>query len=68
MDHRCRAQIKSQLEANRVEMENLSNDEKQLKASLSQYQNRLNLTPVREQQLTGILAITTCRNWIIRTW
>jgi hypothetical protein len=56
------------LEANRVEMENLSNDEKQLKASLSQYQNRLNLTPVREQQLTGILAITTCRNWIIRTW
>jgi polysaccharide biosynthesis transport protein len=49
------AQIKSQLEANRVEMENLSNDEKQLKASLAQYQNRLNLTPVREQQLTGIL-------------
>jgi len=49
------AQIKSQLEANRVEMENLSNDEKQLKASLAQYQSRLNLTPVREQQLTGIL-------------
>jgi hypothetical protein len=55
MDQPAVAQIKSQLEANRVEMENLSNDEKQLKASLSQYQNRLNLTPVREQQLTGIL-------------
>jgi len=46
--------VRSQLEANRVEIGNLLKDEKQLKASLSQYQSRLNLTPVREQQLMGI--------------
>jgi polysaccharide chain length determinant protein (PEP-CTERM system associated) len=49
------AQLKSQLEANRLETENLSKDERQLKASIAQYQNRLNLTPIREQQLAGIL-------------
>jgi polysaccharide chain length determinant protein (PEP-CTERM system associated) len=49
------AQLKSQLEANRLEIENLTKDEKQQKASIAQYQSRLNLTPVREQQLAGIL-------------
>ena len=49
------AQVKSQLEANRLEIDNLLKDEKQLKASLTQYQSRLNLTPVREQQLAGIV-------------
>ena len=49
------AQLKSQLEANRLEIQNLSKDEKQLKASIAQYQSRLNLTPMREQQLAGIL-------------
>jgi len=49
------AQVRSQLEANRVEIENLSKDEKQQDAAISQYQSRLNLTPVREQQLSGIL-------------
>ncbi len=49
------AQVKSQLEANRLEIENLSKDEKQIRASISEYQSRLNLTPVREQELTGIL-------------
>ena len=48
------AQVKSQLEANRLEVDNLLKDEKQLRASLTQYQNRLNLTPVREQQLTSL--------------
>ena len=42
------------MEANRLEIENLLRDEKQLKASLAQYQSRLNLTPVREQQLLGL--------------
>jgi succinoglycan biosynthesis transport protein ExoP len=55
LDNPAMAQVKSQLEANRVEMENLLKDEKQLKASLAEYQNRLNLTPVREQQLTSLL-------------
>ena len=49
------SQVKSQLEANRLEIENLSKDEKHLRAVLSQYQNRLNVTPIREQQLAGIL-------------
>jgi polysaccharide chain length determinant protein (PEP-CTERM system associated) len=48
------AQTKSQLEANRVEMENLAKDEARLKSALEQYQQRLNQTPVREQQLSGI--------------
>ena len=48
------AQVRSQMEANRLEIENLLRDEKQLKASLAQYQSRLNLTPVREQQLLGL--------------
>ena len=49
------AQLRSQLEANRLEIANLSKDETQQKAIVSQYQKRLNLTPVREQQLSGIL-------------
>jgi polysaccharide chain length determinant protein (PEP-CTERM system associated) len=55
VDEPAVAQIKSQLEANRLEMENLSKDEAKFKAGLVQYEKRLNLTPVREQQLTGIL-------------
>ncbi len=33
----------------------MARDEKQVKAEISQYQERLNLTPVREQQLAGLL-------------
>ena len=43
------------MESNRLAIENLTKDEKQLKASIQQYQVRLNQTPVREQQLAGIL-------------
>jgi polysaccharide chain length determinant protein (PEP-CTERM system associated) len=49
------AQVKSQLEANRVEMENLTKDANQLKEKIARYQERLNATPVREQQLAGML-------------
>ena len=49
------AQIESQLEANRLEIENLGNDEKQLRGKIATYQDRLNLTPVREQQLAGLM-------------
>jgi succinoglycan biosynthesis transport protein ExoP len=49
------ALLRSQLEANRLEIEYLSREEKQLKSSVDQYQERLNQTPVREQQLAGIL-------------
>lgn len=48
------AQLKSQLEANRLELENLGRDEAQVKADIDGYQKRLNLTPVREEQLAGL--------------
>jgi polysaccharide chain length determinant protein (PEP-CTERM system associated) len=48
------AQVKSQLEANKLEMENLAADEKRLKGTISDYQNRLNATPVREQELAEV--------------
>jgi len=49
------AQVKSQLEANRVEIQNLTKDSDRLKATIAQYQGRLNSTPVREQELAGML-------------
>jgi len=48
------AQIKSQLRANRLEMENLSKEEARLKTEVAKYQKRLNDTPTREQQLLAI--------------
>ncbi len=48
------AQVESQIESNRVEIENLAKDAKQLRAAIVRYQNRLNKTPVREQQLAAI--------------
>jgi polysaccharide chain length determinant protein (PEP-CTERM system associated) len=52
------AQLQSSLEANRVEIANLTNNENRLKASVAQYESRLNQTPVREQQQAGILRDT----------
>lgn len=49
------AQVKSQLEANRLELENLAKDKKQCESEMAAFQQRLNLTPVREQQLAGLL-------------
>jgi succinoglycan biosynthesis transport protein ExoP len=49
------AQVRSQLEANRLEIEHLTKVETDLKAQVTQYQSRLNAIPVREQQLTGML-------------
>ncbi|MGO9969520.1 MAG: Wzz/FepE/Etk N-terminal domain-containing protein [Bryobacteraceae bacterium] len=51
-------QLKSSLEANRMEIENLANDEKRLKASIAQYESRINQTPVREEQQAGIMRDT----------
>ena len=48
-------QLRGQMDANRLELANLSKEEKRLKEELDQYQLRLNATPVREQQLSGIL-------------
>ncbi len=49
------AQVKSQLASNAVELANLARDEKGVKAQIEHYQERLNLTPVREQQLAGLM-------------
>ena len=49
------AQVKSQLEANRVEIDHLTKDANQLKEKIALYQQRLNATPVREQQLASML-------------
>jgi len=43
------------LEANRLEIANLSQDQKRLESQIAEYQRRLNLTPVREQQLADLL-------------
>ncbi len=48
------AQLKSKLEANRLEIQNDETLEKQLQAQIAEYRNRLNLTPVREQQLAEL--------------
>lgn len=48
-------QVKSQLEANRLEMDGLLNDQKRLKAAAADYQKRLDATPVTEQQLAEVL-------------
>jgi hypothetical protein len=47
-------QIRSQLESNRIEIENLTKEENQLKGLIAQYENRLNRTPYAEQQQAGI--------------
>ena len=47
--------LQNQVEANRLETETLAKEEKRLRAEIAQYQNRLNLTPIREQQLGEML-------------
>jgi polysaccharide biosynthesis transport protein len=48
------AQLNSQLKANELEIANDKEQIKQEEEQISQYQSRLNLTPVREQQLTDL--------------
>lgn len=52
------AQLKANLEANRLEIENLTKDGNRLKAQVAQYESRINQTPIREQQQAGILRDT----------
>jgi polysaccharide chain length determinant protein (PEP-CTERM system associated) len=49
------AQMRIQAEANLADAESLAKEEARLRADIAQDQARLRLTPVREQQLTGIL-------------
>jgi polysaccharide chain length determinant protein (PEP-CTERM system associated) len=48
-------QLRTQVESSGAEVQRLTNDEKRLKVEIAQYQGRLNLTPVVEQQLASIL-------------
>jgi polysaccharide chain length determinant protein (PEP-CTERM system associated) len=48
------AQLKSQLRANALEIEDLAQKEQKLRADIDTYQSRLNLTPVREQQMASM--------------
>ena len=49
------AQLKSQLEANRLEIQDAITEQKQIESRIAEYQSRLNMTPVREEQLADIL-------------
>ena len=51
---RSSRELKSQLQANALEIENLNKKEQQLRKDMEEYRSRLNLTPVREQQLTSM--------------
>lgn len=50
------AELAAQVEANTREMADLSRQDAQLKSELSSYQSRLNLAPVREQELAAIVS------------
>ncbi len=52
------AQLRSQVESNRMEIENLTKEENRLKTTINQYEGRLNQTPMREQQQAGIVRET----------
>lgn len=49
------AQLNSQLNANGLEIEDLTRSRAKVSAEIEHYQSRLNLAPVREQQLTAML-------------
>jgi polysaccharide biosynthesis transport protein len=48
------AQLESQLKENKLEITNDSAQQKQLQVAVGEYQRRLNLTPIREEQLTDL--------------
>jgi succinoglycan biosynthesis transport protein ExoP len=48
-------QVESQLKSTELEISNDRADVKNINSEIAQYQSRLNLTPVREQQLAGII-------------
>src|SRR5207302_7305314 len=48
------AQVESQLQATNLEITNRQAEMKRIQGEVEQYQSRLNLTPMREQQLTGL--------------
>lgn len=49
------AQLKRQVEASVLETQNLLEQQRQVNAEIAQYQARLNLAPVRDQELSALL-------------
>jgi succinoglycan biosynthesis transport protein ExoP len=49
-----RMEMESQIKANKVEIENRERATRDLQRQIGEYQARLNMTPVREQQLAGL--------------
>lgn len=52
--HSSLAQLESQLKANELEIANRKQEVQALEKEIDQYQGRLNLTPIREQQLADV--------------
>jgi len=52
--HASLAQLESQLKANELEIANRKQEVQELEKEIEQYQGRLNLTPIREQQLADV--------------
>ena len=48
------AQVEGQLKANELEISNRTDEVKRLQTEIDQYRGRLNLTPVREEELSSI--------------
>lgn len=48
------SQIRIQADTNALEVENAQNEQRRLRAEIAQFQGRLNLTPVVQQELEGI--------------
>jgi polysaccharide chain length determinant protein (PEP-CTERM system associated) len=49
------AQLQSQLQANKLEVQDGLKEQKQIESRIAEIQGRLNMTPVREEQLAAIL-------------
>jgi polysaccharide chain length determinant protein (PEP-CTERM system associated) len=47
-------QLRNQIDANGLEIEGLAADERRLRAEQAQYQQRMNMSPLIEQQLAGL--------------
>ncbi|HEV3277974.1 MAG TPA: hypothetical protein VG860_14240 [Terriglobia bacterium] len=49
------AQVRSQLAANQMQLDDLTKGQRRLELQITEYERRLNQTPVRQQQLSDIL-------------
>jgi polysaccharide biosynthesis transport protein len=55
VENSSEAQVKSQLAANQMQLDDLTKSQQRLEGQIAEYERRLNQTPVRQQQLSDIL-------------